>query len=91
MRQILFSPRPVLHIVRDRVLMAQTLVVPMNFQLLVLANAATFEIRNTRFQIVDLTSTSRGVSITSPPMATSTSSIRRRRSIAPTSGCSTAR
>jgi ABC-2 type transport system permease protein len=63
MRQILFlAQAEVLHIVRDRVLMAQTLIVPM-IQLLVLANAATFEIRNTPIQIVDLdrSSTSRGV------------------------------
>src|SRR5204862_1808533 len=53
MRQILFlAQAEVLHIVRDRVLMAQTLIVPM-IQLLVLANAATFEIRNTPIQIVD--------------------------------------
>jgi ABC-2 type transport system permease protein len=63
MRQIFFlAQAEVLHIVRDRVLMAQTLIVPM-IQLLVLANAATFEIRNTPIQIVDLdrSSTSRGV------------------------------
>jgi ABC-2 type transport system permease protein len=63
MRQILFlAQAEVLHIVRDRVLMAQTLIVPM-IQLLVLANAATFEIRNTPIQIVDFdrSSTSRGV------------------------------
>ena len=53
MRQILFlAQAEVLHIVRDRLLLAQTLVVPM-VQLLVLANAATFEIRNTPIQIVD--------------------------------------
>ena len=39
-------PVPQLHIVRDRILLAQTLIVPM-VQLLVLSNAATFEIRNT--------------------------------------------
>ena len=63
MRQILFlAQAEVLHIVRDRVLMAQTLIVPM-IQLLVLANAATFEIRDTPIQIVDFdrSSTSRGV------------------------------
>jgi ABC-2 type transport system permease protein len=63
MRQIFFlAQAEVLHIVRDRLLMAQTLIVPM-IQLLVLANAATFEIRNTPIQIVDLdrSSTSRGV------------------------------
>src|SRR6266550_1650344 len=63
MRQIFFlAQAEVLHIVRDRILLAQTLIVPM-IQLLVLANAATFEIRNTPIQIVDLdrSSTSRGV------------------------------
>jgi len=53
MRQIFFlAQAEVLHIVRDRILLAQTLVVPM-VQLLILANAATFEIRNTPIQIVD--------------------------------------
>ncbi len=53
MRQIFFlAQAEVLHIVRDRILLAQTLIVPM-VQLLVLSNAATFEIRNTPIQIVD--------------------------------------
>lgn len=63
MRQILFlAQAEVLHIVRDRVLLAQTLIVPM-VQLLVLSNAATFEIHNTPVQIVDFdrTPASRGV------------------------------
>ena len=63
MRQILFlAQAEVLHIVRDRILLAQTLVVPM-VQLLVLSSAATFEIRNTPIQIVDFdrSSASRGV------------------------------
>jgi ABC-2 type transport system permease protein len=63
MRRILFlAHAEVLHIVRDRVLLAQTLVVPM-VQLLILANAATFEIRNTPIQIVDFdrSAMSRGV------------------------------
>ena len=62
MRQILFlAQAEVLHIVRDRILLAQTLVVPM-VQLLVLSSAATFEIRNTPIQIVDFdrSSASRG-------------------------------
>jgi len=62
-RQILFlAQAEVLHIVRDRILLAQTLVVPM-VQLLVLSSAATFEIRNTPIQIVDFdrSSASRGV------------------------------
>jgi len=63
MRQIFFlAQAEVLHIVRDRILLAQTLIVPM-VQLLVLSNAATFEIRNTPIQIVDLdrSAASRGV------------------------------
>jgi len=52
----------VLHIVRDRLLLAQVLVVPV-VQLLIFSNAATFEIHNTPIHIVDLdhTSASRGV------------------------------
>ena len=63
MRRILFlAQAEVLHIVRDRILLAQTLLVPM-VQLIILSNAATFEIRNTPIQIVDFdrTSASRGV------------------------------
>ena len=63
MRRILFlAQAEVLHIVRDRILLAQTLLVPM-VQLIVLSNAATFEIRNTPIQIVDFdrTPASRGV------------------------------
>jgi len=63
MRRILFlAQAELLHIVRDRVLLAQTLVVPV-IQLLVLSNAATFEIRNTPIHVVDLdrTTASRGV------------------------------
>jgi ABC-2 type transport system permease protein len=43
----------VLHIVRDHILLAQVLLVPI-VQLLILSNAATFEIRNTPIHIVDL-------------------------------------
>ena len=43
----------VLHIVRDHILLAQVLVVPI-VQLLILSNAATFEIRNTPIHVVDL-------------------------------------
>ena len=63
MRRILFlAHAEVLHIARDRILLAQTLIVPM-VQLLVLANAATFEIRNTPIHIVDFdrSPASRGV------------------------------
>lgn len=63
MRRILFLARAeVLHIVRDRTTMAQILVVPI-VQLLVLVNAATFIVRDTRTWIVDndRTVTSRGL------------------------------
>jgi ABC-2 type transport system permease protein len=63
MRRILYlAQAEVLHIVRDKLLVVQVLVVPV-FQLMVLSNAATFEIRNTPIQIVDLdrTSASRGL------------------------------
>ena len=52
----------VLHVVRDRATLAQVLVLPI-VQLLVLSNAATFEIRNTPVYVVDLdrTSASRGL------------------------------
>jgi ABC-2 type transport system permease protein len=63
MRRILFLARAeVLHVVRDRATLAQVLVVPV-VQLLVLSNAATFQIRNTPTYVVDLdrTSASRGL------------------------------
>src|SRR3954452_13270979 len=63
MRRILFLARAeILHVVRDRATLAQVLVLPI-VQLLVLTNAATFEIRNTPAYIVDFdhTDTSRGL------------------------------
>jgi ABC-2 type transport system permease protein len=63
MRRILYlAQAEVLHIVRDHILLAQVLVVPV-VQLLVLSNAATFEIRNTPIHVVDLdrSTASRGV------------------------------
>ena len=63
MRRILYlAQAEVLHILRDHVLLAQVLVVPV-VQLLVLSNAATFEIRNTPIHVVDLdrSPASRGV------------------------------
>ena len=63
MRRILFLAwAEVLHVVRDRATLAQALVVPV-VQLLILSNAATFEIRNTPVYVVDFdrTSTSRGL------------------------------
>ena len=63
MRRILFLARAeVLHVVRDRATLAQVLIVPI-VQLLVLSNAATFEIRNTPTYVVDLDRTvaSRGL------------------------------
>jgi ABC-type multidrug transport system permease subunit len=62
-RRILFLARAeVLHVVRDRATLAQILVMPV-VQLLVLSNAATFQIRNTPTYVVDLdrTSASRGL------------------------------
>jgi len=62
-RRILYlAHAEMLHVVRDRATLAQTLVVPI-VQLLILANAATFEIRHTPTAVVDLdrTSTSRGL------------------------------
>jgi ABC-2 type transport system permease protein len=62
-RRILFLARAeVLHVVRDRATLAQVLVLPI-LQLLVLSNAATFEILNTPVYIVDFdhTSASRGL------------------------------
>jgi ABC-2 type transport system permease protein len=54
MRRILFLARAeALHVVRDRATLAQVLVVPV-VQLLVLSNAATFQIRNTPTYIVDI-------------------------------------
>jgi ABC-2 type transport system permease protein len=63
MRRILFLARAeVLHVVRDRATLAQVLVLPI-VQLLVLSNAATFEILNTPVYIVDFdhTTASRGL------------------------------
>ena len=63
MRRILFLARAeVLHVVRDKATLAQVLIVPI-LQLLVLANAATFQVRNTPTWIVDLdrSSASRGL------------------------------
>jgi len=62
-RRILFLARAeVLHVVRDRATLAQCLIVPI-VQLLVLSNAATFQIRDTPTYVVDLdrTGTSRGL------------------------------
>jgi ABC-type multidrug transport system permease subunit len=62
-RRILYlAHAELLHVVRDRATLAQTLVVPI-VQLLILANAATFQIRHTPTAVVDLdrTSTSRGL------------------------------
>jgi ABC-2 type transport system permease protein len=62
-RRILFLARAeVLHVVRDRATLAQILVMPI-VQLLILSNAATFEIRHTPMYVVDFdrTSISRGL------------------------------
>ena len=63
MRRILFLARAeVLHVVRDRATLAQVLIVPI-VQLLILSNAATFQILDTSTYVVDLdrTSVSRGL------------------------------
>lgn len=63
MRRILFLAwAEVLHVMRDRATLFQVLAVPI-IQLLILSNAATFEIRNTASHVVDLdrTSASRGL------------------------------
>jgi ABC-2 type transport system permease protein len=63
MRRILFLARAeVLHVVRDRATLAQVLVMPV-VQLLLLSNAATFQILNTPTYVVDFdhTSSSRGL------------------------------
>src|SRR5581483_9662184 len=63
MRRILFLARAeVLHVVRDRATLAQVLIVPI-LQLLVLSNAATFQISNTPTYIVDLDRTSASRSV----------------------------
>ena len=63
MRRILFLARAeVLHVVRDRATLAQVLVMPI-VQLLILSNAATFQVSNTPTYIVDFdrSSLSRGL------------------------------
>ena len=63
MRRILFLARAeVLHVVRDHATLAQVLVLPI-LQLLLLSNAATFEIRDIPTYVVDFdrTTTSRGL------------------------------
>jgi ABC-type multidrug transport system permease subunit len=63
MRRVFFlAQAELLHVVRDRATLAQVLIVPM-VQILILANAATFEIRDTQMWVVDLdrSSASRGL------------------------------
>jgi ABC-2 type transport system permease protein len=63
MRRVLFlAQAELLHVVRDRATLAQVLIVPL-VQILILANAATFDIRDTRMWVVDLdrTAASRGL------------------------------
>ena len=61
-RALILAWTEVLHVVRDRATLAQVLLIPF-VQLLVLANAATFEIRNTPLYVVDQdhSSASRGL------------------------------
>ncbi|HJR63477.1 MAG TPA: ABC transporter permease, partial [Gemmatimonadaceae bacterium] len=61
-RVLVLARAEVLHVVRDRATLAQIIVVPV-LQLLILANAATFQIRDTPAYVVDLDrgSVSRGL------------------------------
>jgi len=61
-RVLILAWTEVLHVVRDKATLAQVLLIPF-IQLLVLSNAATFEIRNTPLYVVDQdhTSASRGL------------------------------
>jgi ABC-2 type transport system permease protein len=61
-RALILAWAEVLHVVRDRATLAQVLLIPF-IQLLVLANAATFEIRDTPLYVVDQdhTTASRGL------------------------------
>jgi ABC-2 type transport system permease protein len=61
-RALILAWTEVLHVVRDRATLAQVLLIPF-VQLLVLANAATFEIRDTPLYVVDQdhTTASRGL------------------------------
>ena len=61
-RVLVLARAEVLHVVRDRTSLIQILIMPL-VQLLVLANAATFAIRNTPLYVVDFdrSSVSRGV------------------------------
>ena len=76
MRRILFLARAeVLHVIRDRATLAQVLVLPV-LQLLLLSNAATFQVSDTPTYVVDFdrSSLSRGL-VTRKP-ASSARSIR---------------
>ena len=61
-RSLFLAQAELLHVIRDRATLAQVLVVPI-VQILLLASAATFEIRDTRMWVVDLdrTTASRGL------------------------------
>ena len=61
-RALILAWTEVLHVVRDKATLAQVLLIPF-IQLLILANAATFEIRDTPLYVVDQdhTSASRGL------------------------------
>ena len=61
-RAFFLAQAELLHVIRDRATLAQVLLVPL-IQILILANAATFEIRDTRLWVVDLdrSSASRGL------------------------------
>ena len=61
-RSLFLAQAELLHVIRDRATLFQVLIVPI-VQILILANAATFEIRDTRMWVVDLdrTAMSRGL------------------------------
>ena len=61
-RSLFLAQAELLHVIRDRATLFLVLIVPI-VQILILTNAATFEIRDTRMWVVDLdrTATSRGL------------------------------
>lgn len=89
MRRIRFLAwAEVLHVVRDRATLAQLLIIPIA-QLLVLTNAATYEIRNTPTYIVDFDRSTISRGLIERLVSSGISSLRvpRRRPISPTKKC----
>ena len=92
-RMLALARAEVLHVTRDRATLAQIFVMPI-VQLLVLSNAATFEVRDTSAYIVDHDRTAgrrEAWSIGSPRPDTSASSSARGRPLARSVRCSAAR